>query len=75
MSGTYGHEARNLENSKKIYSQSWAMKVDIDQVSVEALATGYSCRSQAKRLSQQTLRHPLQALAEHLRSTSPTRCP
>jgi FAD/FMN-containing dehydrogenase/Fe-S oxidoreductase len=28
MSGTYGHEARNLETSKLIFEQSWARHVD-----------------------------------------------
>ena len=68
MSGTYGHEARNLETSKIIYSQSWQAHVDAPDEMGEALATGYSCRSQAKRLSERTLRHPLQALLDHVRA-------
>ncbi|MFC0327605.1 hypothetical protein ACFFH6_18035, partial [Halomonas organivorans] len=31
------------------------------------LASGYSCRSQARRLSEAALRHPLQALLEALK--------
>jgi Fe-S oxidoreductase len=68
MSGTYGHEARNLENSRTLYAQSWARQVEGRQEQGEPLATGYSCRSQAKRLSQRQLRHPLQALLDHVRA-------
>ncbi|AXF25995.1 hypothetical protein CUJ89_37085 [Burkholderia pyrrocinia] len=68
MSGTYGHEARNLETSKTIYSQSWATHVDAPSDEGEALATGYSCRSQVKRMSARELRHPLQALLDHVRA-------
>ena len=67
MSGTYGHEARNLEMSRTIYSQSWAAHVEAPEDRGEALATGYSCRSQARRLSARRLRHPLQALLDHVR--------
>ena len=68
MSGTYGHEARNLQTSKTIYSQSWAAHVDAPEDQGEALATGYSCRSQVKRMSSTQLRHPLQALLDHVRA-------
>ncbi|MFC3340245.1 D-2-hydroxyglutarate dehydrogenase YdiJ [Paracandidimonas soli] len=68
MSGTYGHEARNLETSRTIYSQSWQAHVETLEEQDEALATGYSCRSQVKRLSERTLRHPLQVLLERMRA-------
>ncbi|OXI29012.1 hypothetical protein CFB89_33100 [Burkholderia sp. AU16741] len=68
MSGTYGHEARNLATSKTIYAQSWAAHVDGADAEGEALATGYSCRSQVKRLSAKQVRHPLQALLDHVRA-------
>jgi FAD/FMN-containing dehydrogenase/Fe-S oxidoreductase len=67
MSGTYGHEARNLETSKTIYAQSWQPVVEDDANTGRLLATGYSCRSQAGRLSQRDLLHPLQGLLEVLR--------
>lgn len=63
MSGTYGHEARHQETSRVIYEQSWAGKLEQE---TEALATGYSCRSQVKRLSNRQLRHPIEVLLEHL---------
>ncbi|WP_431026016.1 FAD-binding and (Fe-S)-binding domain-containing protein [Halomonas sp. H5] len=62
MSGTYGHEARNLETSKTIYGLSWQGLVEDPANQGRLLATGYSCRSQVKRLSDQRLPHPLQGL-------------
>ncbi|CAG0906216.1 unnamed protein product [Cyprideis torosa] len=62
MSGSYGHETAHLATSRHIYSQDWAAKVSAGQH--EVLATGYSCRSQVKRLGQQSLRHPVQVLLE-----------
>ena len=64
MSGTYGHEARNQDTSRTIFEQSWAGKLD---KAGEALATGYSCRSQVKRLASKQLRHPLEVVLEHAR--------
>jgi len=67
MSGTYGHEARNVATSRTIYSQSWAAQIDAPAYRGEALATGYSCRSQVKRFSGTQLRHPLQVLLDDVR--------
>ncbi|MBU9332981.1 D-2-hydroxyglutarate dehydrogenase YdiJ [Burkholderia multivorans] len=68
MSGTYGHEARNVDTSRTIYAQSWAAHVDAPEPAGEALATGYSCRSQVKRMSARQVRHPLQVLLDHVRA-------
>jgi len=63
MSGTYGHETRNVPTSLTIYAQSWQQQVEqADSTKGTLLASGYSCRSQAKRLSDVSLPHPLQAL-------------
>ncbi|QFU02451.1 putative FAD-linked oxidoreductase [Halomonas sp. THAF5a] len=67
MSGTYGHEARNLETSRAIYAQSWQPRVEDEANAGRLLATGYSCRSQVRRFSDQALPHPLQALLGWLR--------
>lgn len=67
MSGTYGHETRNLETSKTIYGQSWQAQIEAPTEHGEVLATGYSCRSQVKRMAGQRLRHPVEVLAERLR--------
>jgi Fe-S oxidoreductase len=61
MSGTYGHEARNQQMSRTIYGQSWQQQV-ARQTGGEPLATGYSCRSQVKRLAHTQLRHPIEVL-------------
>ncbi|WP_321945324.1 FAD-binding and (Fe-S)-binding domain-containing protein [Paraburkholderia sp. J10-1] len=68
MSGTYGHEARNVSTSRTIYAQSWAAHIEApEEQQGEALSTGYSCRSQVKRLAAKQLRHPLQVLLDQLR--------
>lgn len=67
MSGTYGHEARNLATSKVIYDQSWARALAVPADQGEALATGYSCRSQVKRIDDRRLRHPLEAVLDAVR--------
>ncbi|WP_110642680.1 FAD-binding and (Fe-S)-binding domain-containing protein [Salinicola sp. CPA57] len=67
MSGTYGHEARHRQTSETIYDLSWRDPVEDDANAGRLLATGYSCRSQVKRLSAQTLPHPLQALLKRLK--------
>ncbi|TDB04713.1 FAD-binding and (Fe-S)-binding domain-containing protein [Halomonas marinisediminis] len=72
MSGTYGHEARNLETSKTIYAQSWQPRVEDPANRGRLLATGYSCRSQARRLSSAALPHPLQGLLEAFKRSTPT---
>jgi len=69
MSGTYGHEARNLATSKVIFEQSWARAIAADD-QAEPLATGYSCRSQTSRFNNAKLRHPIEALLEQYRAAS-----
>lgn len=61
MAGTYGHESRHKKTSEVIYQQSWQPKVESDR-QTQWLATGYSCRSQVKRFSDQRLQHPVTAL-------------
>lgn len=63
MAGTYGHETLNYENSRGIYALSWQQSIQrLPQQ--RCLSTGYSCRSQVKRIEGQAIRHPLQALLE-----------
>lgn len=61
MSGIYGHETRNQESSRVIFSQLWQKK--LDENDGELLATGYSCRSQIKRLAGRDPKHPLEILS------------
>lgn len=66
MSGTFGHEARNVDTSRIIFEQSWGAHLD-RQAEKRFLASGYSCRSQVKRFRGQALDHPLMVLLERLR--------
>lgn len=68
MSGTYGHEAENYDTSRKIYDLSWSEVVNDPENQGKLIATGYSCRSQVKRLDEQQIPHPVQAL---LRAVKP----
>lgn len=63
MAGTYGHETRNLETSRRIYDLSWAGHVADGAV----LATGYSCRSQVARFGGRDLDHPVSFLLRRAR--------
>ncbi len=63
MAGTYGHESQNLKNSLGIYELSWHQALQ-KLPRQRCLATGYSCRSQVKRVEGNGVRHPLQALLE-----------
>ena len=72
MSGTYGHETRNVDSSRKIYEQSWGPLIDKHGADGNLLADGYSCRSQVKRMDGKTVLHPLQALLAHVRGTAGT---
>jgi Fe-S oxidoreductase len=66
MAGTYGHEKSNLDNSKGLFNLSWQPKLaelDTEQI----LATGFSCRSQVKRLSELKARHPVEAILKALK--------
>ena len=61
MAGTYGHEKTNLDNSKGLFNLSWQPKL-IDIAPDKLLATGFSCRSQVKRLTELKAKHPVEAL-------------
>ncbi len=63
MAGTYGHEVVNHKNSLGIYELSWHQAMQRLPRN-RCLATGYSCRSQVKRVEGSGVRHPLQALLE-----------
>ena len=65
MAGTFGHEAKHLDESLQLFEMSWATPLAKYQPS-QVLATGYSCRSQVARIKQFKPRHPLQVLLEQL---------
>lgn len=66
MAGTYGHETRNQDTSEKIYDLSWRNVIQSQTQEETLVTTGYSCRSQVKRMDQQTMLHPLQYLLKQL---------
>ncbi|MGY5449425.1 D-2-hydroxyglutarate dehydrogenase YdiJ [Agarivorans sp. MS3-6] len=61
MAGTYGHDAKQYETSKAIYDLSWKQKM-ASLPPERCMVTGYSCRSQVKRLEGTKPKHPLQIL-------------
>lgn len=61
MAGTYGHEREHLDGSKQLYTMSWAEPLR-KRPTHRCLATGFSCRSQVKRIEGQGIQHPVQAL-------------
>lgn len=65
MAGMYGHEKIHLEESVRIYNQSFG--VAVKKYGVEhCVITGYSCRSQVKRQEGKTALHPIQVIVKHL---------
>lgn len=68
MSGTFGHETANYRRSNDIYDLSWRNIVNTQEHRGQLMATGYSCRSQVKRMDNQSLPHPVQVL---LRAINP----
>ncbi|MBV9653662.1 MAG: FAD-binding oxidoreductase [Acetobacteraceae bacterium] len=68
MAGTYGHEAEHRATSEQIYRTSWAPLLARWSATGRLLATGYSCRSQARIVDGQTLSHPAKALLACLRA-------
>jgi FAD/FMN-containing dehydrogenase/Fe-S oxidoreductase len=61
MAGSFGHERDNLDMSKKLFDLSWRDR--IEKAGEGALATGFSCRCQAKRFSGIRPKHPVEYLA------------
>lgn len=67
MAGTFGHETDKYALSKRIYEMSWhdpLAKLPKDR----CLITGYSCRTQTKRLESFDFKHPLQGLLSLVRT-------
>lgn len=65
MAGTYGHEKSNFDNSKSLFELSWQDKIT-DLKAEQILVTGFSCRSQVKRLRNIKSKHPVEVLLSHL---------
>jgi Fe-S oxidoreductase len=64
MAGTWGHERENESRSRQLYRMSWSDKVNDASREGRLVATGYSCRSQVKRVDAKGIPHPVEALLE-----------
>ncbi|MDH3681128.1 MAG: FAD-binding oxidoreductase [Acidimicrobiia bacterium] len=62
MAGVFGHERENQAMSRRLFDLTWAGHI-VDAAEGTVVATGYSCRSQAKRLAAGDLSHPVHLLA------------
>lgn len=60
MAGLFGHEVEHAALSRRLFDLSWRTAMETAQDAV--LATGFSCRSQAKRLAGVRPRHPIELL-------------
>lgn len=70
MCGVFGHEREHVAESHALYQMSWGPRLsELQSSSTQVLATGYSCRSQVKRLSTTTIQHPFTWLAQVLSKT------
>ncbi len=65
MAGIFGHEAANQELSRALFEATWAEPLTSSDRGAEAriaVATGFSCRSQAERFGATRPRHPAELL-------------
>lgn len=63
MAGTWGHLSENETQSAQVFQQSWQPVLNAAKDSDQTLlATGFSCRCQAKNHAQQSLLHPISYL-------------
>lgn len=63
MAGTFGHQKRHQEMSRKLFDMSWAPQMAGE---AQVYATGFSCRCQIERMSDTKARHPLRLIADAL---------
>ena len=66
VAGVYGQEKANRAPSEKIYRLSWANYLADALFAGRMVATGYSCRTQAKIVDGAHLLHPVQLLLARL---------
>jgi FAD/FMN-containing dehydrogenase/Fe-S oxidoreductase len=69
MAGTYGHETQNIETSKEIYSLSWNAVINDPKNADTLVASGFSCRSQVKRIDNKKIPNPLQVLLDEKKNS------
>ncbi|MCT4610623.1 MAG: (Fe-S)-binding protein [Pelagimonas sp.] len=68
MAGLFGHEAEHQQISRDLFDLSW--RDPLTRAGKTALATGFSCRSQAKRFGPNLIPHPATALLARLSEVS-----
>ena len=61
MAGIFGHERENLDLSRRLFDLSWRDR--LASAGPRALATGFSCRCQAKRFAGARPPHPVEILS------------
>ena len=70
MAGLFGHMRKNQEESFAVYKKNWHDLLAARDFS-HCLVTGFSCRSQVKRMEHRTAMHPfgiiLMLLKEHIK--------
>ncbi|MGS2718460.1 D-2-hydroxyglutarate dehydrogenase YdiJ [Eionea flava] len=66
MAGTYGHETQNVDTSKQIYSLSWSEVINNPENHGVIMASGFSCRSQVKRVDNYKIPSPISVLLDEL---------
>lgn len=73
MAGSYGHETKRFENSKKLFEMSWLPAMQEYQMTAEnMLVTGFSCREQVKRFTSISPQHPINVLLAHMNKKAST---
>lgn len=65
MAGTFGHEKQNQSDSVGLYKMGWEQAVK-QYGSSGVVVTGFSCRSQIKRIEKKRVKHPLEVLLQSL---------
>mgnify|MGYP000040917392 CR=1 FL=1 len=66
MAGTFGHEKKHQQTSKKLFDLSWQPALEKHGLE-NTVATGFSCRCQVKRFGQGKVKHPVSQIVELLK--------
>lgn len=69
MAGLFGHEKEHKSLSETLFRMSWQPILDRAGAKT-VLASGFSCRCQAKRFHGDRPRHPVEALLDHINAGS-----
>lgn len=64
MAGLYGHEVRHADASKRLFEMSWRDKIAANG---QNYVTGFSCRCQVRRMTNEDPAHPMSAIGHAVR--------